>query len=56
MEPELHIANPMENLRMHDAHACYPQEKMVDRMYGHPRDGALDLRNGAISEKTPQTF
>ena len=26
------------------------------RMYGHPREGALDLYNGAISEKLPKSF
>ena len=30
--------------------------KMADRMYGHPREGALDLGKGAVSEKTPQIF
>ena len=25
-------------------------------MYGHPREGALDLGKGAVSEKTPQNF
>ena len=29
---------------------------MADRMYGHPREGALDLGKGAVSEKTPQIF
>ena len=33
------------NLRMHGAHACYP----ADRMYGHPREGAHDLCNRAVS-------
>ena len=41
MEPEQHIG-------IHNAHACYPQEKMADRMYGHPREGVLDLGNGAV--------
>ena len=44
------------NLRMHNAHACYPQEKMADIMYGYPREGALDLRNAWVLEKTPQIF
>ena len=30
--------------------------KMADRMYGHPREGVLDLGKGAVSEKTPQIF
>ena len=48
----------LENLRMRNAHACYPQEKklMADDMYGHPREGALDHGNGAVLEKTPQMF
>ena len=32
------------------------REKMAARMYGHPMEGALDLRNGLVSEKTPQIF
>ena len=28
--------------------------KMANRMYGQPREGALDLCKGAVSEKTPQ--
>ena len=44
-----------ENLCMNNAHACYLQEtgKVVDRMYDHPREGVLDLRNRAVSEKIP---
>ena len=30
--------------------------KMANRMYGHPREGVLELCNGAVSEKTPQIF
>ena len=30
--------------------------KMADLMYGHPREGALDLGNGGVAEKTPQIF
>ena len=41
---------------MHNAHACYPHEKTADGMYGHPREGPLDLCNEAVSEKTPQIF
>ena len=46
-----HPLRTLENLRMQNAHACYPQ-----KMYGHPREGALDLGKGAVSEKTPQIF
>ena len=30
--------------------------KMAHHMYGCPREGELDLGNGAVSEKTPQMF
>ena len=55
MEPKYHIANLGE---LADAQcACVLSTgKMADRMYGRPREGTLDLGNGAVSEKTPQTF
>ena len=44
-------------------HACYLPEKwptvcyyyysIIIIVYGHPREGALDLSNGVVSEKTP---
>ena len=30
--------------------------KMADLMYGHPREGALDLRKAWVLEKTLQIF
>ena len=30
--------------------------KMADCTHGHTTEGVLDLCNGAVSEKTPQTF
>ena len=30
--------------------------RQTTRMYGRPMEGALDLRNGRVSEKTPQIF
>ena len=44
------------NLRMHNAHACYPQENGQPYVYGHQRERALDLRNAWVLEKTPEIF
>ena len=48
MEPEHHIANLCTCL--------LSARKMADGVYGHPKEGELDLCNGAVLEKTPQIF
>ena len=55
MEPKHHITNLGE--RAYAQCACVLSAgKMADLMYGQPREGALDLGNGGVSEKTPQIF
>ena len=44
MEPEHHIANPGELVYAQCA-CVLSAAKMADRMYGHPREGALNLDN-----------
>ena len=47
------LSRTLLNLRMHNAHACYPQEKWPTLcMDGHQRERALDHRNALIIEKT----
>ena len=56
MEPKHHIAN-LGELAYAQCTCVLSAGKMADHnMYGHPREGALDLGNGAVSEKTPQIF
>ena len=45
----------LENLGMQCA-CVLSAGKMADCMYDHSREGALDLCNGAVSEKTPNIF
>ena len=52
MEPEHHIVN----LAYAQCTCVLSAGKMANCMYGHPREGALNLCNGAVSEKTPQFF
>ena len=55
MEPEHHIAN-LGELAYAQGACVLSAEKMADLMYGQPREGALDLGNGAVSEKRPHVF
>ena len=55
MQPKHHIANLGELVYAQCA-CVLSAGKMADLMYGQSREGALDLRNGAVSEKTPQMF
>ena len=55
MEPEHHIVNPGELVYAQCA-CVLSTGKMADLMYGRPRGGALNLCNGAVSEKAPQIF
>ena len=55
MEPERHIAN-LEELAYAQCACVLSAGKMADRMYDHSREGALDLGNRAVSEKTAQNF
>ena len=51
MEPEHQTSPTLENLRMHDAHACYPQKK-----WPILRGQSREVFNGAVTEKSPQIF
>ena len=55
MEPEHHIANPGE-LAYAQCACVVSAGKMANHMYGHPREGALNLGNGVVSEKTATIF
>ena len=55
MEPEHHTANLGELAYAQCACVVFAG-KMAELMYGHPREGTLDLGNGAVSEKTLQIF
>ena len=51
MEPEHHILGEFAHAQC----ACVLSAgKMAIPMYGHQREGALDLCNEAVSEKMPQ--
>ena len=54
-EPEYHIAN-LGELACAQCECVLSTGKCADGMYGHLREGALDLGNGAFPEKTPQNF
>ena len=51
MEPEHHTSPTLENLRMHNAHACYLHEKWLIL-----RGQSREVCNGAVTEKSPQIF
>ena len=55
MEPEHHIAH-LGELACAQCECVLSAGKCADGMYGNPREGALDLGNGAFPEKTPQNF
>ena len=55
MESEHHIAR-LGELACAQCACVLSAGKMADRMYGQPREGALDLAKGAVPEKTPQIF
>ena len=55
MESENHITN-LGELACAQCACVLSAGKMADRMYGQPREGALDLANRAVPEKTPQIF
>ena len=44
MEPEHHIAN-LRELAYAQCTCVLSAGKMADRIYGNPREGALDLQN-----------
>ena len=50
MEIEHHIAN-LGELAYAQCACVLSAGKMPNRMYGDPREGAVDLCNGAVSEK-----
>ena len=53
MEPKHHIAN-LGELAYAQCACMLSAGKMANHMYGHLREGVLDLGNGAVSEKMPQ--
>ena len=55
MEPEHHIANPGE-LAYAQCACVLSAAKMANRVYGHPREGAINLDNCGVSEKCHKFF
>ena len=48
--------NVQHDAWLNNVHARFPRVKMADRTDSRTMQEVMDLRNGAVSEKTPQLF